>query len=208
MTDQKFLFFDLGGVLIRFLFDFLVEKLARMFGVKPVEMVEFLENIWIPIEVGCGEKDIYDLFCNRFGKQVEIREFFDVFGLSVEAQDDCRRRPLFQKLRGAGVELGIISNVNVIHARHTEKRLSCVFEGVPRWRRFYSFEMCMRKDKTGQMFKAVCERCGVDPNQAVLVDDSPENIVGVSAVGGTGILFRGFHRTEYELIKHGILKKP
>ncbi len=206
MTDKRFLFFDLGGVLIRFLYDFFVERLARMFGVKPVEMVGFLENTWISIELGCDENDIYDLFCRHFGVQVERREFVEVFGLSVEAQDEYRRRPLFRKLREAGLELGVISNVNAIHIMYTEKHLSCIFEGIPRWRRFYSFEMGMRKDKTGQMFKAVCSRCGVDPRQAILIDDSPENILGVKAVGGVGIIFRSFHRTEHELVRQGILR--
>lgn len=205
--DRRIVFFDMGGVLIRFLFDFFVERLARMFGVRPVEMIEFLESIWIDVEIGCNEKDIYDLFYSRFGVSVKIREFVEIFGLSIEAQDEYRRRPLFQKLRGADVELGVISNVNDIHARQARERFPGIFAEIPWWRRFYSFEMGMRKDRTGGMFQEVCRRCGVNPRQAILVDDSSENIVGVSAVGGQGIVFRGFHRLEYDFGQLSVLTK-
>ncbi len=204
--DKRFLFFDLGGVLIRFLYDFLVERLARMFGVGPVAMVEFIESIWISVETGCSEDEIYNLFRNRFRVCVDRREFVAVFGLSVEAQDEYRRRPLFKRLRKAGVEFGIISNINAIHAAETQVRFSSIFEGISQWRRFYSFKMGMRKDKTGEMFKAVCQRCDIDPRQAILIDDSPENILGVNAVGGAGIVFRSFHRVEHELIQRGVLR--
>lgn len=55
------------------------------------------------------------------------------------------------------------------------------------------------------IFLLACSRLGVEPGDAVFIDDSPANVVGAEAVGMTGILFRSADQLRSELVSLGLL---
>ncbi len=212
---DKTIFFDYGGVILLFHLDDFLEKTGRMFGVSAQQVLNFVRGgnataspFWRGIELGQHEeKGIRDALCAHFGKEIPMDEFCRIFSSGIEPNDEYRRRPLFKKLRAVGVKLGAVSNINAIHARYVEKHLGFLLTDIPPWRRFYSFKLGVRKDSTGAALRRVCELCGIPPEQAILVDDLPENVEGMNVIGGKGLLFRGFHQLEYDLIQLGIIPR-
>ncbi len=56
-----------------------------------------------------------------------------------------------------------------------------------------------------RIYRLLCERYGVDPKEAVFIDDSPKNAEGAGAVGIHGIHFRSPERLERDLAALGLL---
>jgi putative hydrolase of the HAD superfamily len=82
--------------------------------------------------------------------------------------------------------IALLSNTNQIHidAFHGRLReqinkpdLSHLFGKV-----YYSFEMGMRKPEP-RIFKQVLSEMGLDPEETLFIDDSPQHIVGARSVG-------------------------
>ena len=196
---------DLGNVLIRWDPDVFLEKTAYVLDTSPQEMLEFLQeenpSVFRQIETGGNEESIRQKFCRRFGKDVPAEEFYRAFNSGIEPYDYCRAEKLLRKIRASGVARAIISNINAIHARFAEERFPAVFVDIGIWRRFYSYKLGMRKDKTGAVFQMLFDELGIIPECAVLIDDMKENIDGFEKAGGRGILFKGFHQAEFELRK-------
>lgn len=210
VKGERMVFFDYGGVLFDFQVDFFLESTARMFGVSALDILRFFSRpkkrpFFRRMDIGLNEKNIRDAFCRHFGKDVPMDEFREKFSSALIVNDLYRQEQVLKKLREAKVRLGAISNINAVHASYIEERFGRVLFDFPRPFRFYSFALGLRKDASGEMFLKACELCGADPKKSILVDDLVENVVGVKNAGGRGILFRGFHRLEYDLIQLGVL---
>ena len=85
--------------------------------------------------------------------------------------------------RQACVKTGLVSNSwSVDH--YDRDLLAELFEDV-----VISAEVGMHKPQP-EIFQLACERLGVDPAEAIFVDDLRENIAGAEAVGMIGVLHR------------------
>lgn len=219
-TKPFWVFFDIGGVLMRFNPDYFLEKTARILGIKIHELLKFIEHegkppVWTLIELGKSEEEIRQLFCRRFNVDIAPKEFFEAFSSGVEIMDWRRIDPLLKKLRAAKAArliagLGIVSNVNTIHAKFAEQtfpRLLNPTDFPPR-HRIFSCVVGVRKDRTRAMFDLVFNKYGIrDPGKIIFIDDSPENLVGFrKAGGGIGIQFKGFYDLEDKLIRCGAIR--
>jgi epoxide hydrolase-like predicted phosphatase len=56
-------------------------------------------------------------------------------------------------------------------------------------------------------YRAVLERLGVEPNEAVFVDDLPENVAAAQALGLQGIVFDNATQLSTELHRLGVLER-
>jgi putative hydrolase of the HAD superfamily len=89
--------------------------------------------------------------------------------------------------RRAGVSTGLISNSWGL--RIYERAPTDLFDAV-----VISGEVGMHKPQP-EIYRLACERLGVEPPEAVFVDDLRENCAGAEAVGMTAILHRDSERT-------------
>lgn len=56
-----------------------------------------------------------------------------------------------------------------------------------------------------RIYRLLCDRYGVDPKEAVFIDDSLKNAEGATAIGIHGIHFRGPSFLERDLAEIGLL---
>jgi epoxide hydrolase-like predicted phosphatase len=91
--------------------------------------------------------------------------------------------------RRAGVKTGLVSN-SWSTGHYDRDLLRELFDDV-----VISAEVGLHKPQP-EIFQLACERLGIDPADAVFVDDLRENIAGAEAVGMVGVL----HRTPEETI--------
>lgn len=208
---KRRVFWDAGGTLVKVNFDLMLESAARLFGIDTAELIEFIAyeedpSVWRQFETeDLSAEKIHARFCERFKKMVPLEDFIQAFNNYSDGYDRYRLFPILKKLKAAGVELAIISNINRVHAEHFEATFPELLRFFPQNRRFYSYKLGLRKSEDPEIFHRILTLCGADPEFSVLVDDHPENITGFVKTGGIGIHFQGFHHLGYSLIEHGFL---
>ena len=56
-----------------------------------------------------------------------------------------------------------------------------------------------------EFFRAVCDKMGVRPHEAIMIDDRDENLAGAAEAGMKAIKFEGFEKLSDHLAHMGIL---
>jgi epoxide hydrolase-like predicted phosphatase len=178
--------FDIGGVLEVNPRTGWPTRWARRLGFPPDVFDERLDAIWAP--GATGEATL---------EQIEVRTA-EAFGLSevalAELMEDAWGEyvgTLNQELTDwfAGLRpryrTGILSN-SFVGAREREQALYG-FEDLCDVL-VYSHEVGSMKPDA-RMYHAVCEQLGVDPAEAILLDDLPANVEGARAIGMRAITY-------------------
>jgi putative hydrolase of the HAD superfamily len=135
---------------------------------------------------------MYALLCRELGidedAEVLARRVYDEFGDPARwrAFDDVR--PAFERLRGRGLRLGVISN--------WDQRLESVLEGLGLGAMLdavvSSAAVGLHKPDP-RIFELACERVGVEPGAAVHVGDHHyADVLGARSVGMTPVLIDRF----------------
>lgn len=211
--DIKLVLHDYGGVWVSYEPDEFYEGVAELFGVAPYEVYAFTREtdgdglmVWHHFELPwCGDEEIRKAFASRFKKEVSQERFTAAFNKPVRIAHPAKTGFFFRAISRAGIRQGIISDINPIQCAKIERIFPNLDRYVPPSMRFYSYRIGMRKGTHGEIFARILEACGVDPGEAVLIDDLQDNVRKFRETGGIGIHFRGFHGLEYELRKLEIL---
>lgn len=218
--QKPWVFFDIGQVLVAFSEDDFLRTLAYVLKTTPRELIHYFGDLsrgavmsrWQQFEILESGAFIHEAMCRDFEVELSRERFEEAFASGPILLRKYQRGLLLQlleQLRQSGVSLGLISNVNPIHAAWGERNLSMIYERFEPRARFHSCSVGMRKDRDGAMFVEVFRRCGIENGTTrVLIDDRQENLEGFKRAGGRGILFshdRGFHFLEEELRAQGIL---
>jgi glucose-1-phosphatase len=188
----KFLYFDLGNVLLGFCHDRMCRQMADVAGVKPEVVREFLFADQGPDcpqwRYECGQMnsdDYYDHFCQRTGTQPHRAALehaaCDIFWPLEPTLD------LVRALSAAGNRLGLLSNINALHWRFVTGGR---FSGLALPSEASGFFQCavlsfeagaMKPD--ARIYDAAAKLAGVRPGEVFFVDDRPENVAGARAAG-------------------------
>ncbi|MFK4066366.1 HAD family hydrolase [Streptomyces sp. NPDC029674] len=101
---------------------------------------------------------------------------------------------LTAKLRAAGYRVGLLSNSLGDHC-YDGFDLPAMFDAVT-----VSGDIGVRKPSR-RAYAIACERLGVPPEEAVMVDDLPQNIAAAERLGIAGVVHRDAATTEAELAR-------
>lgn len=195
MTIQAVLF-DLGGVLLRTTDFSAREKLARRLGMNRQELEEFIFGGESGVQAQRGQISVSQHWQNLArqlhysARQIEglVDEFF--------AQDE--------------LDLKLVDYVRMLHENHKTGLLSNAWDDLrqviaERWHFEDAFDQMIISSEVGilkpdpRIFKLAVQRLGVEPNQAVLVDDMPRNVDGARSVGMQAIWFQDPQQMRLEL---------
>lgn len=208
MEEKKAVLWDLGQVVVKVQPGAQIKAIGRALNVSVQKLAEFIYlerapgsslTMWEEMETRGSACDIYELFVKRFDPNLETN-YYDFVqamntGLIFPTEETDELIAIMRRLKAAGVVQGILSNIDAIHAAYFEflmfrarPELETIF---PKPQRFYSQEIHARKGKTPEAFLIACDRMGVKPENAALIDDLPPNIRGVNSCGGKGILYTG-----------------
>jgi putative hydrolase of the HAD superfamily len=200
-TPPRFIYFDLGNVLLNFDEDKAARQIADVAGI-PVERVKevVFDGLAGPFERGeMDSRQFYEILCEQIGKRPDYRALklaaSNMFTLNV------RIIPIISALQRVGHRLGILSNTNEMHWQYVCERYT-IFSVV--FQRFaLSFEIGAMKPER-EIYTAAAEIADVAPEEIFFTDDRPDLVAGAREAGFDAVTFVGPAALSDELRSRGV----
>jgi len=198
----KFIYFDLGKVLVNFDVDQMLRQIAAVAEV-PVERIwgaAFDDGLMNRYEAGrLTSREFVDAFCGAIGSQPDYdaltQAAANIFELNLSVL------PIAAQLRQAGWPMGILSNTCEIHWQHCMSRYRIVAEGFQVYA--LSFHIHERKPDAA-IYHAAADLAGCRPEDIFFVDDIAANVEGARAVGFDAVLFTSTEQLANDLRRREI----
>ena len=199
----KFLYFDLGNVLLLFDRQKACRQMAEVAGLEAetIWKVIFETDLNRRYELGqITSRVFYEEFCEKTG----ARPDYDELALAGSAMFDVNisARAVLAQLLGAGHRLGLLSNTNEMHWNYyTDGRYSLIPD---------AFEICvlsfqvhaMKPDRV--IYEKAVELAGVDPGEIFYVDDIAGHVEGARAVGLDAVQYTTTPKLVDDLRQRGV----
>lgn len=177
----RFLYFDLGMVMVTFSLERMCRQMAAAAGVSPqaVRHVLLETPLQTAYETGrLSTREYYEEFCRLTHSQPDCDALVwaatDIFELNYPIV------ALASQLRQAGYRLGVLSNTCVSHWEHCYGRFRFLRDCFSV--HALSFELHVMKPDA-EIFLAAAKLAGVAPAEMFFVDDLAGHVVGARAVG-------------------------
>jgi putative hydrolase of the HAD superfamily len=198
----KFLYFDLGKVLVDFDIHQMYRQIGQLAGAEPARVREviYLDGLLRQVELGLiTGRQFYEAFCDQIGARPDYDELAlaasDIFELNVSIV------PVVAQLQYAGHRLGILSNTSQAHWEHIVGRYRIIAEAFPV--RVLSCEIHAAKPDAA-IYEAAAEMAGVAPQEIFFTDDVPENVAGARDFGFDAVQYTSTPELAAELRKRGV----
>lgn len=215
MSDSviKFIFFDLGNVLVRFSNGILFQRVGDLLGEDPDWIARNLFNLEITERIEEGrfpEEEYYAFLGEEVSRLRESRGELpgEIPEKSVLLDAACRifwlnepMQPVLQALAEIDFPRGILSNVGPWHWEFCCREFPILMEWIPE-NRITSYRVGIMKPHRGIYDYAFqCARETVpdlEPSQVLFIDDLPRNIEGAKEFGFQGFVYS--HQSHRELV--------
>ncbi|MHC4179710.1 MAG: HAD family hydrolase [Planctomycetota bacterium] len=198
----KFLYFDLGKVLVDFDVEQMFRQLGEVAGVDParVEEVVFDAGLQQQYETGrISGSEFYEAFCRQTGTRPDYdalrRAGSEIFELKVSML------PVAAQLRQAGYRLGILSNTCESHWEFCTRRYRILSELFTV--HALSYRIGVAKPEVA-IFHAAAELAGVRPEEIFYVDDHAPHVAGARAAGFDAVQYTSTPQLAADLRSRGI----
>ena len=203
----KFLYFDLGNVLLTFSNEQSRRQLAELAGVDEQRVHDLLhgqheiDGLQWRFEAGeMSDDEFYQQFCNTL-EVAPNRQQFEIAASDMFAPIEESFR-LIGQLKAAGHRLGIMSNTNAIHWRFlTDGRFPVLCEAFEKYVTSFGAQS-MKPD--ARIYLQAIELAEAEPCEVFFADDKLENVEGALAVGLDAVQYTGHEALLKELAKRGI----
>jgi putative hydrolase of the HAD superfamily len=192
--------FDLGGVLVDFETDRLINAASQVLG-RPFEEVRaaiYEDSLLLPLEVGQIKPQVY---YERLKEQLPLPWKYEQFVRIWN--DSLRENPdtvwMLQRLRKR-YKLMALTNTNVLHLEYIRTQMPSLTV-LDHW--VASCDVGLRKPDQ-EIYRLALTRAGVRANSAVYVDDRPEMVEAGRQAGLTAIRFEHHRQLEQDLQSVGL----
>ena len=187
-NDIRFIYFDLGNVILHFDNRLMCSQLADVAEV-PVDVVQdFLKEDDHQMAMERGEisfDQVFERFCARVGKQLDkraaVRAVSDIFTINAPII------PIIARLSEANMRMGILSNTNDVHWEFiTDGRYGVL----PEYFSVHALSFrigSMKPDR--HIYDVAADLAGVPPESIFFTDDRPENVDGAKKFGMDAVPF-------------------
>jgi len=198
----KFLYFDLGKVLVDFDVGQMFRQMGEVAGLDPARVKEVvidggLQQQYETGQVSAGE--FYDGFCRQTGTTPDYdalrRAGAEIFALNLSIL------PVVTQLYHARHRLGILSNTCESHWEYCTRRYR-ILNGLFRVHAL-SYQIGTVKPHAA-VFRKAAELAGVAPQEIFYVDDYAEHIAGARAVGFDAVQYTSTPQLVADLRSRGI----
>jgi putative hydrolase of the HAD superfamily len=199
---------DFGGVITTSVLQ-AFERFGELVGAPPGLIPDLLShdtaarNLLVEHECGRIDADTFDRgFANRLhahGVVVQPERLSARMQAGLRRDDDTVR--LIEDLRATGVPIALVSNAfgRDCYAGFDLDALADVV--------VISSEVGVRKPSR-KIYAIACERLGIDPGQAVMVDDLQQNLDGAARLGIAGVLHTSAANTRTQLSEYFCIEQP
>jgi HAD superfamily hydrolase (TIGR01509 family) len=203
----RFLYFDMGNVLLSFSHERMCSQMAAVAGVEPetvraalFDAAESLPSLQWRFERGDIDTDaVYEALCAATGGRPERAALY------AAANDMFAELPesvaLVRRLHAAGNRLGVLSNTNPVDFEFARERFPFLRE---------CFELAVVSYEAREMkphraiYEYAARIAGVAPHEVLFTDDREENVVGAIEAGLDAVRFTSAAQFEAELEARGV----
>jgi HAD superfamily hydrolase (TIGR01509 family) len=202
VPSPRFLYFDLGNVLVTFDVRVMCRQMGEVAGIEPSRVMEAAIGQGLLTRYETGQittEQFHQEFCRATGTRP------DRAALSFAASDIFHLRtsivPVVAHLRQAGCRLGILSNTCEIHWDYCRKRFRLLNDLFAV--HALSFRIGAVKPE-GAIFRAATALAGVEPGEVFFTDDCPGHVAGARAAGFDAVQFTSTPELVAELRARGL----
>jgi putative hydrolase of the HAD superfamily len=198
----KFLYFDLGKVVVDFDPGLMCRQMGEVAGIGPSRVSELLFEGGLQRQYELGQlscREFYEVFCEKSGSRPDYDALQSAGSDIFEVNPTIL--PVVAQLQQAGYRLGILSNTCRSHWEHCLRRYRIVAEGFEVY--VLSYEVGLAKPDA-RIFAAAAESAGVAAEEVFFVDDLPENVAGARAAGIDAVQYASATELAAELRARGI----
>ena len=176
--QPKFLYFDLGKVLVDFSYEQMLAQIGAVAEIEPEAVRAALFDGDLLRQLECGRlssAEFYEAFCAATGSRPDFTVMATaasaIFSLNLPVL------PIVAQLQEAGYRMGILSNTCALHWDYCRSQYRIVSDGFSV--HALSFRIGAAKPEAA-MFLAAAELAGVRPEEIFYVDDMPQHVAGAS----------------------------
>ncbi len=199
---MKFLYFDLGNVLVTFSTERMFRQMGEVAGIEPAVVKAIVVEAGLQQQLESGEitsRQFHDTFCERTGARADFDALLhagsDIFELNLSML------PVVASLQQGGYRLGLLSNTCENHWQHCARRFRIVGEAFSVHALSYRIG-AMKPDAT--VFRAAAELAGVEPQETFFVDDLAQHVAGAQAAGFNAVQYTTTAALASELRRRGL----
>jgi len=184
---SRFVFFDLGNVLVHFSTDRLAQQGAELTGRSKEEVLQavFGSGMERKIETGqATDEEFYEHFCRELGCRPTLEAvewaLHDIF------EENEGIHPVTKRLAEIDFPRGILSNTGPGHWNHCCTFFPFILERFPT-NHILSYEVGVMKPDHG-IFRAALKAAertvpGIRPEEVLFIDDLEKNVIGAREFG-------------------------
>jgi glucose-1-phosphatase len=183
----KFLYFDLGNVLLHFDVGVMCQQMAAVADIGPADVFQAVLTTPLQGDYELGRistREFYEGFCRqtrtRPDRHALLEAASDIFHLNVGMI------PVVTQLRHAGYRLGILSNTCESHWEHCLRRYAVLRELFDA--HVLSYVVGAAKPDPS-IYQAAARLAGVGPQEIFFTDDIARNVEAARAAGFDAVQF-------------------
>jgi len=198
----RFLYFDLGKVLIDFDTQRMIRQVAELCRAEAEAVVRAVVDSGLQRRYELGElssREFYEEFCRQIGRRPAYEALAqaasDIFWLNLPMV------PVVAQLAQAGYRLGILSNTCEHHWEYCLRRFAILHD---------TFEVLILSYRVGalkpdpKIYHAAAEAAGCRPEEIFFVDDTPGHVEGARRVGFDAVVYTTVPALVAELRARGL----
>jgi glucose-1-phosphatase len=201
-TPPKFLYFDLGKVLLEFDVDVMCAQVGQVSGIPARRVYEVLLEQPLQKDYECGRltsREFYEAFCRDTGTRPEfdalLRAASDIFRLNASMI------PVVAQLCRAGYRMGILSNTCDGHWEHCLRQFSMLGELFSV--HALSYRIGAAKPDVA-IFTEAARLAGVAPEEIFFTDDIASHVAGARAAGFDAVQYAATGQFVEDLRSRGV----
>lgn len=202
MKTPKFIYFDMGNVLLHFDHAIAWRQMGKVAGV-PAKLVQDVLTAGLLDEYELGAittRQFHEKFCEQTASQPDLDALVlaasDIFSINT------RIVPLVGQLRLAGYPLGVLSNTCPCHWEHvSEGRFGIMKRCFQKFALSYQLRV-MKPD--ARIYAEAARLAGVRPDEMFFVDDLAENVQAARHSGVDAIQFVSAPALAEQLFARGL----
>ena len=202
LATPRFLYFDLGNVLLNFDHDIACRNLAALLGTtwEQIRSIVFETDLQWRYERGdISTDELADELFRQAGHHAPLAEMrracAEIFEVNLPVV------PIAGQLRAAGYRLGILSNTCDAHWQHVFSRYRMLSE----WFDVFALSYEIRSMKPEpQIYAAAARLAGCAAGELFFVDDRADNVAGARTAGLDAVQFTSARQLADDLRERGL----
>ena len=198
----KFLYFDLGMVLVTFTVERMCRQMAQAAGLAPERVREVVFDGDLETRYERGEistREFYDAFCQRTGTCAPFDALCTAAGEIFEINTPML--PVVAELAQGRWPMGILSNTSQCHWEHCLRHYRILEDSFRVYALSYQLR-CAKPDPA--IFRKAAELAGAAPSEIFYTDDIAGHVEGARAAGFDAVVFTGPEDLVVELRRRGV----